>query len=90
VRIDALEWDSRNTGHIARHGVEPDEVEEICYGRHFSKKESGQRYVLAGKTGSGRYLDVIIERVSGSTYRPVTAFDMSENYKASFRRKTGK
>jgi uncharacterized DUF497 family protein len=90
VRIDSLEWDENNTGHIARHGIAPGEVEEICYGFHISKKESGLRYILAGKTGSGRYLDIVIERLAGNAYRPVTAFEMSQNYKASFRRQTGK
>jgi hypothetical protein len=90
VRIESLEWDENNTGHIARHGIEPDEVEEICYGFHIGRKESGQRYILAGKTSSGRYLDVIIEKLAGNAYRPITAFEMSENYKASFRRQTGK
>lgn len=28
--LDA-EWDDKNVEHIARHGVEPEEVEEIIY-----------------------------------------------------------
>jgi uncharacterized protein len=90
VKIESLEWDDINVEHIARHGVSQDEVEDICYGRHFSKKEHRQRYILGGKTGDGRYLDIIIERVKDNVFRPITAFEMSENYKASFRRKTGK
>jgi uncharacterized protein len=90
LKIESLEWDDENAEHIARHGVSQDEVEEICNGRHFSKKEKGQRYILGGKTGSGRYLDIVVERVTGNVFRPVTAFEMSENYKASFRKKTGK
>jgi len=30
MRIEELEWDEWNVQHIAEHGVEPWEVEEVC------------------------------------------------------------
>jgi uncharacterized DUF497 family protein len=94
--ISGLEWDDYNDREIARHQVTPEEVEDICYGLHISKRDPDfkskgkERYILAGKTPGGRYLDVIIEKLHGSYYRPVTAFEMSENYKRSFQRRVEK
>jgi uncharacterized protein len=94
--ISGLEWDDHNDREIARHQVTPEEVEDICYGLHISKRDPDskskgkKRYILAGKTSGGRYLDVIIEKLCGSYFRPVTAFEMSKNYKRSFQRKVEK
>jgi uncharacterized protein len=93
VRIAGLDWDDSNIKEITRHHVNPDEVEEICYGLHIfrkdpdSKSKGKNRYIIAGKTPGGRYLDVIIEKLNGNYYRPVTAFEMSENYKRNFKKR---
>jgi len=89
LRIDDLAWDEVNVEHIARHGVSPDEVEDVCYGFHFCRKEKGQRYILGGKTAGGKYLDIVVEKTGEFVFRPITAFEMSENYKASYRRRMG-
>ena len=88
--IDELEWDDENIGHIARHNVSPKEVEDICFTMHLSEKEGNKRYILSGQTESGRYLNVVIERIGGGLFRPITAFDMSESYKARYRKRMGK
>jgi uncharacterized protein len=93
MKISGLEWDDYNISEIARHHVNPEEVEDVCYGLHIVKKDPAtknnkkERYILAGKASNGKYLDVIIEKLHGSYFRPVTAFEMSENYKNSFRRR---
>jgi len=94
MNIDSLNWDDENDDYInTKHGVTAEEVEEVCYGLHFSRRDpdskSGgkERYILSGKTEAGRYLDVVIERLYDNCYRPVTAFDMSKNYQRSFIRK---
>lgn len=88
--IGELEWDDENVEHIARHGVNPDEVEDICFGLNLSEKEGRQRYILSGQTRGGRYLNVVIERVGGGLFRLITAFEMSEGFKARYRKKMGK
>lgn len=60
------EWDDDNVEHIARHGVEPEEVEEIIYedcypswivrGRRRVVHEA--RWRLYGQTCAGRYLSL--------------------------------
>ena len=66
MRFEELgaEWDDDNIEHIAHHGVEPEEVEEIVYedchpswvvrGRRRGVREL--RRILFGQTCAGRYL----------------------------------
>ena len=88
--IDQLEWDDKNTEHIARHDVSPKEVEDVCFSVNLSEKTGGQRCILSGQAENGRYLNVVIERIGGGLFRPITAFDMGESYKARYRKRMGK
>ena len=88
--IGELIWDDENVEHIARHNVTPKEVEEVCYSLHLNEKEGRQRYILSGQTESGRYLNVVVEKISGGMFRPITAFEMSESYKRKYRKMLGK
>lgn len=50
-----LDWDDDNIEHIARHGVSPDEVEQVFRNDYFMKKDTGtkddkERYIIAGRT----------------------------------------
>ncbi len=54
MRISDLEWDDENIEHVAHHNVNPQEVEDICFGVHISERESGQRYILSGQTTAGK------------------------------------
>lgn len=88
--INELQWDDENIEHIARHNVNPQEVEDVCFGVYISRREKSQRYILSGQSNAGRYLNVVIERVGKSIFRPITAFEMSENYKRRYRKKLKK
>jgi len=88
LNICELQWDDSNIEHIARHGTSPKEVEDVCFGSHISGKEGKARYILGGRTENGRYLTVVIERVGKGIFRPITAFEMSERDKASYRRRS--
>ena len=87
MRVDELEWDDENIEHIARHNVNPQEVEDVCFGLHISERERDQRYILSGQTTGGTYLNVVVERVGKGLFRPITAFEMSDNYKRRYRRR---
>lgn len=66
------EWDEDNIDHIARHGVEPEEVEEIVYedcypslivrGRRRGLRET--RMIVYGQTCAGRYVFAVIAPVA--------------------------
>ncbi len=85
--ISRLEWDEYRIDHIALHGVEPDEVWEVCADRFLLGRQQGaNRYRLYGQSESGRYLFVVIESRYGTVYKPITARDMTEAEKRAFRR----
>lgn len=56
MRIDELLRDDENERYIARHSVEPEEGEQVCFGRHYAWHQGGNRYILLGQTEVGRYL----------------------------------
>jgi len=94
VRIDELIWDEWNVEHIAGHNVEPEEVEEICYGRHLARRAGsgkyGQtRYRVYGQTHAGRYLFIVLDRREGNegSFYVVTARDMTEAEKNNYRKR---
>lgn len=93
MKITGLDWDDENDAHISRHGVSPDEVGNICYGLHFSRRDPAaksngkERYILSGKTDNGRYLHVVVEWLRGTYFRPITAVDMSESHRRAYERR---
>ena len=87
-------WDDDNIAHIARHGVEPEEVEEIVYedchpscivrGRRRGIRET--RWTLFGQTCAGRYLVAVVApyRERG-VWRAVTARDMARSTRQRYK-----
>jgi uncharacterized DUF497 family protein len=75
--------------HIARHGVSPDEFEEVCFGRSLvlrarSEGENPVYYIL-GQTQNGRYLFCVVIHFPDGNGFPVTARDMTAKEKRRFR-----
>jgi len=90
LNIGELEWDDENIQYIARHNVNPEEVEDVSFGVHLSRREKDRRYILSGQTAAGRYLNVVVEQIGKGLFRPITAFEMSESYKRSYRKRLRK
>ncbi|MBI3744714.1 MAG: BrnT family toxin [Chloroflexi bacterium] len=67
-----LTWDERAAEHIARHDVEPEEVEEAIE-RQQEARRSGDRLALIGQTDGGRYLTVFLEELPDGTWYVITA-----------------
>lgn len=85
VFVRKLVWDAWNVGHIARHEVTPDEVEEACRGfTHASRTYRGRLRVI-GQTTSGRTLTVILAPVQTEIYYPVTARPSSRRERQTYR-----
>ena len=38
IEVRELVWTAWNIGHIARHAVTPDEVEEVCHGEYMTSE----------------------------------------------------
>ena len=66
MRIDRFLWPADRIGHIARHGVTPEEVEEVCFGTSWVRrtKSEGENpvYYVLGQTHAGRYLFCVVIR----------------------------
>lgn len=63
VDVRHLVWDPRNVTHIARHGVTPQEVQDVCFGDHVSVASYLGREVVTGLASSGRFITAVVEAV---------------------------
>jgi hypothetical protein len=73
VQVHEFIWSEDRVDHIARHGIQPEEVEEVCFGRSLVQraKSSGRNpvYYVLGQTLSGRHiLCVVIEFPDGKGF----------------------
>jgi uncharacterized DUF497 family protein len=81
-------WDEWNIDHIAEHGVEPFEAEEV--GDHPRYVERWRdRYLAWGPTAEGRFLFVVYVNKPLGRY-VISARDMEEGEKRRIRRLTGR
>lgn len=90
MTIDDFIWPEDRVAHIARHGVAPVEVEQVCFGKAFVRraKSLGENpvYYVQGQTETGRYLFCVVIRLPDGTGYPVTAREMTPNEKQRFRK----
>ncbi len=87
MRIAELTWDEYRVDHIALHGVEPEEVWEVCTDPfHMARRQGRTRYRLYGQTMAGRHLFVVLEHRSATVFKPITARDMTAGEKKNFRK----
>ena len=91
--IHGLIWPDERTEHIARHGIEPNEVEEVCFGhalvlRTKSRGPSPVYHVL-GQTDAGRPLFCVVIRLQDGLAYPVTARPMSDRELRRYRQWKG-
>ena len=87
LRLTDFEWDEWNSQHIElRHGISPEEAEEVfAVGPLFRKTKRGH-YVAMGPTLGGRYLTVIFEIKHGGIARIITGWDMNDREKRYYLR----
>jgi hypothetical protein len=76
-----FDWDEANIAHIARHGVTPEEVEQVFANDPMDLAaetvDREDRYTSVGHTNQLRVL-VIAWTMRGDKIRPITAFDASD------------
>jgi hypothetical protein len=90
------DWDEDNITHIAAHGLQPFQVEEVYYGegplatlavknKRKRGKASEYRYRLWGTDASGLCIEVIVAPYPEyGLWRCVTAFPMSSSTKRAY------
>jgi uncharacterized DUF497 family protein len=88
--IHKLIWPKDRIDHCGQHGVTPEEVEAVCFGKSLVQraKSEGENpvYYVLGQTDAGRYLFcVVIQFPDGNGY-PVTARPMTAKEKRRYRK----
>ena len=86
-----LKWTQRIVDHISRHRVTPEEVEEVIYeGKPFVRRGSGsgeeKRYYVLGQTLAGRYLVIVLGRVSNAAFKIITTRNMEEHERRLYKK----
>lgn len=86
VRIERLIWDPWNVEHIARHGVRPQEVEEVRHSPFVTRATYRNRILLIGRTREERTLAVILSPTGDNNeYYVVTARPASRKERQIYR-----
>lgn len=80
-------WEELNIEHIAEHGVEPYEAEEVIDNNPLILRAGEGKYLAYGQTDAGRYLIVVFAPKSDRRVRVVTARDMTQSEKGRLRNK---
>jgi uncharacterized protein len=90
MRINEFLWPSERIEHISEHGVTPDEVEEVCFGKSLvlRTKSQGENpvYYILGQTEAGRYLFCVVIGFPDGLGYPVTARPMTAKEKRRYRK----
>lgn len=73
-------WDEQNEHHLSLHRITPDEAEEVFFNKYVivpnKKKHGPKRYMIDGRTDSGRQLRVIFEDLGKHEARIITGWDL--------------
>jgi uncharacterized DUF497 family protein len=80
-------WDEVNLEHIAEHGVEPYEAEEVIDNAILVTGVGQGKHAAFGQSDGGRYLLVIFAKKSDTRLRVVTARDMTDAEKKRVKRR---
>ena len=87
-----VEWDDDNVGHLARHGITADEVEEVISGPTIRRRggtDAPDRFRILGRTSGGRYLAVVCQGKSEGLIRPITGWEMGRSEREIYDRQIG-
>ena len=76
MKIYEFLWPEDRVAHIAQHGVRPEEVEDVCFGRALVQrtKSAGANpvYYVLGQTAAGRYLFCVVIEFPDGMHEYVT------------------
>lgn len=88
MTITEIIWDDESIIHIARHGVDPEEVETACFSnKALILRGKGKTYYALGQTDAGRYLTIVFKYLGRNKVKVITARAMSESEKKYYRRR---
>ncbi len=88
MQIYEFIWPEERVEHIARHGIHPEEVEEVCFGRALVQRTrsagANPVYYVLGQTAAGRYLFCVVIQFPDGKGFPVTARSMTRKEQRQF------
>lgn len=87
MRFQTFQWDAVNVDHVARHGIEPSDVEAVCRGAALILRGREGRYLAYGRTSAGRYLLIVLRSLGGGIARVITARDMTQPERRFYHRR---
>jgi uncharacterized protein len=88
VRVDHVVWSAANVAHIARHGISPEEVEDVLFTPPLDARrgERDNTYLVLGRTSAGRRLLVVIAPRPRNSWYVVTARDVERTERRRMKR----
>ncbi len=83
-------WNEWNEEHVARHGVEPEDAEEVVRGARptFPVVQGGERYLVWCPAGGGRLLQVVFIIDPDDSVFVIHTRPLTEPEKKRYRRRT--
>ena len=78
MRVNELIIEPGRAEHIARHGVEVTEVQDVVFGPALWMRAREGRFLVIGQTAGGRYLAVVLARRVAGVFGLVTARNANE------------
>ena len=87
--MDLFRWNFWNLEHIAKHGVEPDEAEEVvhCARSPYPEKVGNRKYRVRGQAANGRYLQVIYIKSPPDRFYVIHSRDLTDREVQQYRRR---
>ncbi len=88
--IGGIHWTESSLEHVARHGVAPAEVEEVCFNEDdapFIRTGRDKLHYVFGRTQGGRHLFIVVRSERRGRVIVVTARDMTDWERRYFKRR---
>ena len=86
IKIRRLIWDEWNEDHAVKHGVSQEEIEEVCFTKHFDIKSGQGKIAVWGQSSVGRYVIIILGKEEYDGFYPISARDMEEKEKRFYKK----
>lgn len=89
MRVEHIDWGNgdERIGHVARHNVTRDEVEDVLYNRaSMARRVREGAIAVYGRTMAGRYLIVFVLPKPAHTVFVLTARDMTNVERRHYQR----
>ena len=88
MKIRQILWPEDRIEHIAKHNIQPFEIEEACFDKPLiyrgKKKGKNSVYYILGQTNSGRYLFCVMIQFPDENGYPITARPMTDRERRRF------